>query len=233
MIKCHNITGLKYLCYTRQDGIDYDKYLGSGKLWCEHLNKYGEDISTHLIYKTTNYNDFKSYAIKVSIKLNIVESTEWANLKIEEGDGGDTVSNKKWMTNGQVDKYILKTDELPPGWRYGRSNCVFNDPNKQSEFSKLSDREKAGESIKHAWDDGKFDKRDHSKCGKKGADNVTCRPEVKQKISDSWIGRDTKNYKNAAQKRASQQYVCPYCNGTFREPGYSIYHGEKCKMKPS
>ena len=69
---------------------------------------------------------------------------------------------------------------MPSGWRYGRSNCVFNDPNKQSEFSGRSDRKKAGKSIKRAWDEGKFDKRDHSKCGTKGDQNPSKRPEVKK-----------------------------------------------------
>ena len=231
MIKRHNITGLRYLCYTRREGKDYDEYTGSGKFWRKHLKKYGEDISTRLIYKTTNYEDFKAYAIKISIKLNIVESNEWANLKIEHGDGGDTVSNKRWITDGKVNKYILKTDELPSGWRYGRSNCVFNDPNKQSEFSGRSDRKKAGKSIKRAWDEGKFDKRDHSKCGTKGDQNPSKRPEVKKKMSDSWIGRDTTNYKIGAQRRAARLHTCEYCEGTFTEREYAMKHGEKCKMK--
>ena len=51
MIKTHNVTGLKYLCYTKKAGSSYDEYLGSGKLWKEHLKQYGKDILIQLHYE--------------------------------------------------------------------------------------------------------------------------------------------------------------------------------------
>lgn len=182
MIKTHNKTGLKYLCYTKSEGSIYDSYKGSGKLWKSHLKKHGDDITTELIFETDNYENFKNYAIKKSIELDIVSSSEWANLKKEEGDGGDTVSNKRWITDGKKDKFINKDLQIPIGWKYGRSNCIFNDSEKQKEFNKRIDRKKQSSSMKLSWKEGKMDKRDHSKCGIKGDNNPAKRKEVREKI---------------------------------------------------
>lgn len=190
MIKTHDITKMKYLCYTQSSGETYDSYKGSGKLWKNHLKKYGDNITTELIYETDNYEDFKSVAKQKSIEFDIVNSSEWANLKLEEGDGGDTVSNKKWITNGTTDKYINKDLELPNGWYYGRSKCVFNDPQKQSIFGKSHDAQKQANTLKKLWHEGKF-KRDHSKCGIKGDKNPAKRLEVKEKIKNFALSQKT------------------------------------------
>lgn len=185
MIKTHNKSGLKYLCYTTSEGPNYDNYKGSGKYWKAHLKKHGSDITTEKIFESFDYEEFKKEAIKKSEEYDVVNSKHWANLRIEDGTGGDTVSNKIWITNGVSSKYHNKDLEIPNGWYRGRHNCIFNDKEKQKEFSSRSDRKKTGMSIKKAWEDGKFDKRDHSKCGVKGNDNPACRPDVKKKISES------------------------------------------------
>ena len=182
MIKKHNITGMKYLCYTRSEGNYYDNYKGSGIKWKKHLKKYGDNITTELIYESYSFEDFKKMAIKKSLEYDIVNSKEWANLKMEEGDGGDTVSNKKWITDGFCDKYLNNDLPLPNGWKYGRSNCVFNSSEKQKEFSKMQSHEKRCEVVRKCWNSGKMDKRDHKKCGIKGDDNPSKRPEVREKI---------------------------------------------------
>ena len=179
MIKTHNKTGLKYLCYTRKK--DHDSYTGSGIDWLSHLLTHGFDFTTELIFESENFNDFKEIAIEKSLEFDVVNSENWANRKIEEGDGGDTVSYKKWITNGIEDKYLDKNVNLPEGWKYGRTNCVFNDKEKQKEFASKSDPVKRGLKIKEAWDNGKFDKRDLT--GKLTGDkNPAKRPEVREKI---------------------------------------------------
>lgn len=179
MIKTHNATGLRYLCYTRKK--DHESYAGSGIDWLQHLLQHGFNFSTELVLETESFEVFKVKAIELSIQHNVVESSNWANRKIEEGDGGDTVSNKKWITNGNEDRYLTIGLELPEGWKYGRSKCVFNDPDRQREFSIKSDRKKAGEKTKQAWAEGRV-KRDNSKLGRKGEANVSKRPEVAAKI---------------------------------------------------
>lgn len=182
MIKIHSKTGLKYLCYTQSTGMYYDNYKGSGKHWKNHLKKHGNDITTIMIFESDDYAEFKKYSIEKSIEFNIVDSDEWANLRQEDGTGGDTVSNKRWITNNVTDVYINKDKDIPEGWRYGRSNCVFKDSLKQREFASRVDLDFRGSKIKEAWDSGKMDIRDHSKCGTKGEDNPAKRPEVREKI---------------------------------------------------
>jgi hypothetical protein len=180
MIKTHTKTGLKYLCYTRKK--DHISYKGSGKKWLEHLKENGETYNTELIFESEYFEDFKNFAVLKSFEYDIVNSDLWANLKIEEGDGGDTVSNRKWITNGVQDKYIVIGYHLEEGWRYGRSNCVFNDKNTQKEFNNRVDQNKKSKSMSLAWETGKMDKRDNSKCGVSGDKNPSKRKEVKEKI---------------------------------------------------
>jgi hypothetical protein len=138
MIKIHNTTGLKYLCYTQKE--DHDSYKGSGKLWKQHIKQYGYNVNTIVIYQTELYEDFVKVAKQYSEKYNVVIDSSWANLKIEEGDGGDTVSNKYWITNGTQDKYDLKINPIPEGWKKGRSNCVFKDSSNQKQFNLRANR---------------------------------------------------------------------------------------------
>jgi hypothetical protein len=89
-IKTHNKTGLKYFGKTIQDPYIYE---GSGYYWESHINVHGYDVTTELLNHGNPYVDeteFKEAAMEFSIKNNIVESSEWANLRLETGDGGDT-----------------------------------------------------------------------------------------------------------------------------------------------
>lgn len=189
MIKTHNVTGLKYLCYTTTEGSTYKKYKGSGKRWKHHLKKHGDDITTECIFSTEDYDEFVSMAKMKSVEYDIVQSKGWANLREEDGTGGDTVSNRMWITDGLTDKYHFKTDPIPEGWSRGRSKCVFNDPDKQREFAAIADTETRRAGMRRAWATGKMDHRDHSKCGIKGDANPAKRPEVRAKLKESAIRR--------------------------------------------
>ncbi len=85
-IKTHNKTGLKYLGQTIQNPY---KYRGSGKLWKKHIKENGNDVSTRIIGEYNNAKDLKNDGRFWSIQLDIVNSNEWANSKLEEGNGGN------------------------------------------------------------------------------------------------------------------------------------------------
>ena len=85
-IKQHNSTGLKYFGMTRQK--DPVKYTGSGKYWRLHLKKHGTDVTTVWTKLFEDVGQLKNYAEQFSKENNIVDSLEWANLKIETGDDG-------------------------------------------------------------------------------------------------------------------------------------------------
>lgn len=104
--------------------------------------------------------------------------------------GGATTTGKMWITNGIIDGYIHKFEQIPEGWRRGRTTCVFNNSSIQKELGARADIKKRGESIKKAWDNGKVN-RDHSKCGTKGDANPSKRPEVREKIRAAALSDST------------------------------------------
>jgi hypothetical protein len=86
-LKTHNKTGLKYFGMTKQDP---NNYMGSGKRWRNHLSKHGNNVNTEIIFQSEDKQEISDVGVFYSKMWNIVESGEFANLKIEEGDGGDT-----------------------------------------------------------------------------------------------------------------------------------------------
>jgi len=89
-VKTHNKTGLKYFGKTTRDPFNYN---GSGLYWLRHLKIHGNDISTEIIGYYTDREQLMQFAIEFSIKNNIVESHEWANLIVENGINGGSVSS--------------------------------------------------------------------------------------------------------------------------------------------
>lgn len=80
-------TGLKYFGKTQQK--DPYKYMGSGDYWVLHIKKHGYDkVITCVIAEFENETDCEAFALNFSIENNIVESREWANLKLENGKDG-------------------------------------------------------------------------------------------------------------------------------------------------
>jgi hypothetical protein len=85
--KTHRITGLQYLGKTTS--TDPHSYTGSGKYWKSHLHKHGFTYDTEILKECTTNDEVKYWGEYYSKLWNIVESTAWANLKPESGDGGD------------------------------------------------------------------------------------------------------------------------------------------------
>lgn len=147
-VKTHNKTGLKYLGKTTK--TDPHKYPGSGHIWRRHLKKHGYDYTTEILLVTEDKNELKDVGLKYSKMWNVVESKDWANLRDESGDGGDTSNtekyilgmkdrnlfgnnnpmygrsavsekNLKWYTNGKENVYVTEGTQ-PDGFLRGRSN---------------------------------------------------------------------------------------------------------------
>lgn len=90
-IKIHNVTGLKYFGKTTKNNPE--KYTGSGKHWKRHIKKHGYDVTTIVVGKFSDPTECQQFAINFSIAHNIVESTEWANLIIENGMDGAPIGH--------------------------------------------------------------------------------------------------------------------------------------------
>jgi hypothetical protein len=107
-IKQHSVTGLKYFGKTTKD--DPVQYLGSGKYWKRHIKKHGEEFVETIWYELfTSVDSLVKYAKEFSCENNIVESDEWANLKLENGlDGG---MEKGWWTEEQLENNRQKAKD--------------------------------------------------------------------------------------------------------------------------
>ena len=184
-VKTHLKTGLKYLGKTEKDPYVYK---GSGFYWKRHIKKHDNDVWTNVIFQSELKKDIKEIGLYYSNLWNVVESEDWANIRPETGDGGDTVSKKKWITNGTIDKYLDTTQSIPEGWVYGRSKCIFNDPEKQKEFSYRADHKKGGETLSKLWKEGiiKKSEEDVERLRKwfMSEDNPSKSPLFRQKIID-------------------------------------------------
>jgi len=126
-LKEHTITGLKYLGYTKND---ITKYSGSGKYWLRHLKIHGSTHKTEILLQTTNKEEIKSMGRYYSNLWDVVNAKDeagnkiWANLRIEEGDGGagyifseedrKKISDKSkiaWANDQSREKRILSIKE--------------------------------------------------------------------------------------------------------------------------
>lgn len=90
-VKEHSITGLKYLGYTKTDPFTYP---GSGTYWRRHLTTHGKIHTTMILLQTTKKDEIKIWGRYYSNLWDVVSAKDtlgnklWANLRIEEGDGG-------------------------------------------------------------------------------------------------------------------------------------------------
>jgi hypothetical protein len=114
--------GLLYLGKTVQNPY---KYLGSGTIWLRSIKKHNytiKDINTWILDKVQTKEELKSLGVYYSKLFNVVESDLWANLKDEEGSGGNTNKGKIIVNNGTIEKHIDKCDideYIKLGWRRG------------------------------------------------------------------------------------------------------------------
>ncbi len=124
--------GLKYLGQTIAE--DVTKYRGSGKRWNNHLRKNGyglSDIKTEVIFETDSVEELKEKGLYYSKLYNVVEDSDWANLREEEGAGGRNLGDK----NGRYGKgYIVAGENNPMYGRRGELSPHFG--KKRPEISK-------------------------------------------------------------------------------------------------
>ncbi len=99
-IKTHNVTKLKYLGMTIQNPFTY---YGSGKYWLRHLRIHGYDVTTEIIFKTENYEEFQEKCLYHSKLYDVVNSKEWANLIEETGIG-----SKGWIPSQEYRDNVSK-----------------------------------------------------------------------------------------------------------------------------
>lgn len=161
-LKTHRVTGLKYLGKTTQDP---HKYKGSGIRWIRHLAKHGNDVSTLILFESDNLQEIKTQGLYYSKLWNVVSDQNFANMRPETGDGGNTSqcenyktgmsnrdtsgsknsmfgrsavveNNLKWYNNG-INNIFVKEGTQPNGYVSGRL-ITYKKPHTQETKNKLS-----------------------------------------------------------------------------------------------
>lgn len=112
-VKQHSVTGKLYFGKTTKNP---EKYPGSGKHWKTHIEKHGKEyIETLWYHLFLVQEECTKFALNFSEQHNIVESTDWLNLKAENGlDGtpaGVTVSSETKAKMSLAKKGHIVSDE--------------------------------------------------------------------------------------------------------------------------
>lgn len=224
-------------------------YIGKTKKTAEQRfdahKKNAANNSNTILYKAMRAYGVENFAISVIEECSI---TELNNLEIKHiaemsptynmtkgGDGGSTTHNRRWVTNGTEDLYLLAEEVLPVGYRYGRSRCVFNDPKLQKEFSSRSDREKARIKFKETWKTKVLSEEEKQKLSDRmsGDRNPSKRADVKKKISE----KQKENFKLKAERgepiaaHLHQKIKCVHCGQEGIIPNIKRWHNDNCKQK--
>jgi hypothetical protein len=76
------------------------------------LKQHGKDIKTTILFSTENKTEFKKVATEYSLKFDVVNSKKWANLIIEEGQGGNTIIDKQF--HSQKTSFGIKNSKNYP-----------------------------------------------------------------------------------------------------------------------
>jgi hypothetical protein len=132
LVKTHNITGLKYLCKTKNS--NYHKYSGSGTYWKDHLRIHGKNYSTELLQECKVNKEVEEWGLYYSALWNIVDAKDsngkklWANLVPESGQG---------HSNG-IQKIIQNRPEVKMKNRLGVLAAHAKDPEIRKKQSKWS-----------------------------------------------------------------------------------------------
>lgn len=148
--------GLKYLGKTIKNPYIYN---GSGKIWKRHLKKHNLshlDIKTEIVFETEDVMELIKIGNELSIKYDVVNSKEWANLRIENGDGGDTSKfinynnpNFHKPDRGKHLHEFSSEEERIMIMAERTSKINYNNPERLKKIKENTDWEKWRESIKN------------------------------------------------------------------------------------
>ena len=101
-LKTHNVTKKKYLGQTTRDPFVYK---GSGTHWTRHLEKHGNDVTTEILFESTDKELFEATAKSYSKKLDVVNSSEFLNLVEEHGGSLGAKANPNYKDGALVGQY--------------------------------------------------------------------------------------------------------------------------------
>lgn len=230
-------------------------YCGSGLIWKRHLKKNNyksNDIETYILHETENKDEIIFYGNYFSNLFDIINNNKWANLRIENGDGGDTsncpnykkppliTGDKHWTRKPEAkimlserikgDKNPSKRKDVKEKIRLKATGRMVTEETKR----KMSENSKG---VKNSF---------YNKKHKEGT-KMVMKEKAKGRYSLMWFiekyGNDEGNKKYNEQRRKNVEQLiksrnvprkthkCPYCELIGKGGNMKRYHFENCKMK--
>jgi hypothetical protein len=214
-VKQHRVTKLKYFGKTTVS--DPYKYNGSGLYWSKHLKIHGNDIDTIQVWSFNDTAQCQKFALQFSIENDILNSEEWANLKLENGlDGG--FDGYRWYNNGIKSKLSLTCPG--DGWVLGRIQNHSTGGYKWYNNGKINLSTNIPP-IGDEWVPGMLPKNLDSI---KNGTHHWQQPEHKEKMKI----RNQKELENGTHS-SQVQWVCENCNRSGKGSlNFTRWHGKNC-----
>ncbi len=140
-IATHNVTGLKYFGkttrYFTEESLQ-EKYHGSGTYWKRHLKKHSDDVTME-IYKVCSLDNVQKIALEFSKEYNIKESSDWANMRDEDGLRGGNLSEETKAKIGKSNKIALTGREQTELHKRNTGNAQIGKKRSKEAKKKMSD----------------------------------------------------------------------------------------------
>lgn len=213
--KRHKITGLNYFGKTTRDPLNYK---GSGIYWLAHLKKHGRFVDTIEIWKFDDQCKCSEFAIRFSENNNIVESTEWANLCIEDGlMGGNKLSD---MTDEQREKRNSKVSIS------------------QTETWRKRDRAKHQQAMRDRWMNADSDEKItiHRKISETLLNKTAEQRRLTLEKRNTTYANKTAEQKQETLEKLRKTLakrplrICPHCGLEGTSANMDRYHFDNCKL---
>ena len=235
-IKQHSITKLKYFGKTITTNIE--KYKGSGTYWGKHINKHGKQFVETTWYQVfTDIDDLVEFAIFFSEFNNIIESIDWANLKIENGlDGGTGYKHTSAAiklikessageNNGMYGKHHTEENKKLMGTHIGETHHNYGIKQSPETIEKRSIAMTGKKQSPEHIENNRI-----ARIGKK----LSLETRKKQSISRTGTKRPLETRKKMSESKLGKKQrtlKCPHCE--FEGGGnMQYYHFDKCKYHP-
>lgn len=224
-VKTHNITGLKYLGFTKKE--DPHKYTGSGKYWLAHLKKHGRNYTTEILKECSSKKEIKELGTYYSNLWNIVLACDkygkktWANEKLETADGIDSETasklNKQRVKNGT--HHLLGPDVNFKRVQDGTHNWLDGASAKKFQLKRV-------EEGTHHW---LGDKNPAKMSANNGTHHWLGDGEYQRSVQRRLIENGSHHF--VTNNPAKIQATCPHCNKTGGQTGMKKWHFDNCKLR--
>ena len=244
-VKQHNKTGLKY--FGKHTGPDPVLYKGSGLYWRRHLKIHGPEVTTTWCELFTDRTQLMEYALRFSKENNISNSTDWANIKPENGlDGnpfGMLVSEDTKKKQSASHKGIPKSSEHKAKLKAARnlrepiSEETRQRMSKSRTGMKLTDEHRKNLSLSHkgqvAWNKGiPKSKEECLEISNRQLGSLnpmfgkTHTKEAREKIGAARRGKSPSN-----KGVSPPGFTCQFCGKVVPKGALTRFHNDRCKDK--